>query len=267
MARDLGGEREALRYDSAPVRRRAILEAVGDDGFASVTELSRVLGVSDMTVRRDLRKLEQQGQVRVVHGGVSLLNGAGHSPAFAGRTGLQANGKKAIARAAASRVQGSGAVAIDAGTTTYAAMQALPNDFSGTIVTHSIPVMHLLLSRGATRAVGLGGELLPASQAFVGPRTVEAIAGLKVQTLLLGAAAADERGLYVATDHERPTKLALMDIADEVILLADATKFSASAHVLLCGWDRVTSVVTDVPLSPQMASTLAERGVAVLVAE
>ncbi len=61
----------ALRYDSAPDRRRTILSAVGEAGFVSVTELTRRLGVSDMTVRRDLRKLAHQGKVRIVHGGVS----------------------------------------------------------------------------------------------------------------------------------------------------------------------------------------------------
>lgn len=235
----------ALRYDSAPHRRQAILDAVGDEGFVSVTALSKVLGVSDMTVRRDLRKLEKQGRVRVVHGGVSPLSGSGHSRAFSGRAELQAASKRAIGRVAASQVPPGGTVAIDAGTTTYAAMQALPSDFSGTVVTHSIPVMQLLLSRATTRAVGLGGELLSESQAFVGSRTVAATEGLKVSTFFLGAAAVDANGVYVATDNERPTKLALMDIADDVTLLIDSTKFTSNAPVLLCGWERISALITD----------------------
>lgn len=239
------GDSASLRYDSAPQRRRTILSAVGDAGFVSVTELTRRLGVSDMTVRRDLRKLAHQGKVRIVHGGVSALTTSPHSPAFTGRAEEHAAGKRAIGEAVARELSMRATIAVDAGTTTYAVVQALPDDFRGTVVTHSIPVMQLMLTRGLGRVVGLGGELLAESQAFVGPRTVEATAGLRVQTLFLGAAAADDRGIYVSTDNERPTKLALMSIADRVVLLIDSSKFLASAPVHLCGWDDIAAVVTD----------------------
>ncbi len=257
----------ALRYDSAPARRRRILGAVEDAGFVSVTDLTRRLGVSDMTVRRDLRKLQEQGRVRVVHGGVSTLSGPRHSPAFASRAELEADGKLRIGQAAAREIGRRATVGVDAGTTTYAAIQALPEGFRGSVVTHSIPVMQLLLARGGVRVVGLGGELLTESQAFVGPRTVEATSGLRLQRLLLGAAAADVHGLYVSSDNERPTKRALMAIADEVVLLADATKFAASAPVLLCGWDDVDRVVTDAPLPNDVSRALEAAGVSVQIAE
>ena len=145
-------------------------------------------------------------------------------------------------------------------------VQALPDSFRGTVVTHSIPVMQLMLTRGLGRVVGLGGELLPESQAFVGPRTVEAVAGLRVQTLFLGAAAADERGIYVSTDNERPTKLALMSIADRVVLLIDSSKFLASAAVHLCGWADVSAVVTDAPPPDDILQRLPRLGEIIHVA-
>jgi DeoR family transcriptional regulator, fructose operon transcriptional repressor len=259
-------ERVALRYDSAPARRRAILDEVERAGFVSVTDLTRMLGVSDMTVRRDLRKLQHQGRVRVVHGGVSALAGPVFSPAFAGRAGLEANAKRRIGQAAIGLIPDGATVAVDAGTTAFSAVQALPESFHGSVVTHSIPVMQLLLSRGAVRVVGLGGELLSSSQAFVGPRTVEATKDLRAQTLLLGCAAVDANGLYVASDNERPTKLALMDIADQVVLLADSTKFRASAPVRLCGWERVSSVVTNSTLSDDLQRRLDELRVTVHIA-
>jgi DeoR family transcriptional regulator, fructose operon transcriptional repressor len=237
----------ALRYDTAPERRRTILERVEGTGFVSVTELTRRLGVSDMTVRRDLRKLADEGRVRIVHGGVSAVRRHLHSAAFTGRAEEHSDAKQAIGALAVAALSPTATVAIDAGTTTYAAMQALPEDFRGTVVTHSVPVMQLALARGLTRLVGLGGELLPDSQAFVGPRTVESTKGLRVDTLLLGAAAADEHGIYVSTDNERPTKLALMAIAQRTVLLVDASKFTASAPVLLCDWSAVSGVISDAP--------------------
>ncbi|MEO5743918.1 MAG: DeoR/GlpR family DNA-binding transcription regulator [Terracoccus sp.] len=258
--------REAMRYDTAPGRRQLIMERLRETGFVSVTSLTHDLGVSDMTVRRDLRKLEQRGEVRVVHGGVSALHGPLHSPAFVSRASMDAAAKKAIATTARALVEDTDTIAIDAGTTAYALAQVLPHHFDGTIVTHSIPVIQLMLSRGQGRVVGLGGELLHESQAFAGQMTVDAAHGLRVQTLFLGAAAVDERGVYVATDNERPTKLALIDIADQVVLLADHTKFTTSAPVLLCPHERITTLVTDAEPTPAAAKHLLSTGTRIIVA-
>lgn len=257
---------EAMRYDSAPERRRVIMERLRETGFVSVATLTRDLGVSDMTVRRDLRKLEKQGSVRVVHGGVSALQGPMHNPAFVSRSRMDEAAKKAIAEAALGLVADTDTIAIDAGTTTYALAQALPHDFEGTVVTHSVPVIQLLLNRGHGKVVGLGGELLHESQAFTGQMTVDAARGLRVSTLFLGAAAVDERGVYVATDKERPTKLALVDVADQVVLLADHTKFAISAPVLLCPHDRITTLVTDAEPEPAAAEHLRSTGTRIIVA-
>ena len=115
------------------------------------------------------------------------------------------------------------------------------------MVTHSVPVMQLLLSRGLGRVVGLGGGAATGEPGVRRTPHRRSVAGLRVQTLLLGAAAADDQGIYVATDNERPTKLALMAIADRVVLLVDTSKFVASAPVHLCGWDDISAVVTDAP--------------------
>lgn len=250
-----------MRYDSAPARRRSILDALRVSGFVSVADLTRDLGVSDMTIRRDLRKLEQSGEVRVVRGGVSVPHGPLHAPAFVSRAGVAAEAKRRIAEAAVGLIGPADSIAIDAGTTTYALAEALPDDFLGSVVTHSVPVIQLMLNRGSGRVVGLGGDVLPESQAFVGPMTVDAAAGLRVRTLFLGAAAVDDRGVYVATDIERPTKQALIDIADQVVLLADHTKFTTSAPVLLCPWNRVATVVTDQPPSRSISDQLTRTGV------
>ncbi|MBM6404878.1 DeoR/GlpR transcriptional regulator [Phycicoccus sp. CSK15P-2] len=254
----------AMRYTSAPHRRAWIVDRLRETGFISVASLTSDLGVSDMTVRRDLRKLEDRGEVRVVHGGVSLRHGPLHDPAFAGRSGLQADAKDAIAREASRLVSHTDILAVDAGTTAYAVARALPSDFAGTVVTHSVPVIQLLLRRDRVRVVGLGGELLHESQAFAGQMAVDAIRSLRVGTLFLGAAAVDERGVYVATDNERPTKLALIDIADRVVLLADRTKFTAAAPVLLCPLDRIDLLVTDEPLPADARDPLRDASIPVL---
>lgn len=233
----------------------------------AVTDLAQELGVSDMTIRRDLRKLADEGEVRIVRGGVSLPHGSLRVSSFVRRADRNAAAKRQIAAAALRLVEPNDAIAVDAGTTAYALMEMLPDTFGGAVVSHSVPVIEFALAHGRSRVIGLGGDLLLESRAFVGPMTVDAAARVRVRTFFAGAAAVDERGVYVSADAERPTKLALMGIADEVVLLVDHTKFSRSAPVLLCDLDALGAVVTDRAPSPAIGEELDRRGVALHIAD
>lgn len=255
----------AMRYDGAPARRRRILETLSADGFLSVREIAAELGVSDMTVRRDLKRLETAGEVRVVHGGASLPHGTLRTPDFVARASHSSDFKQRIAQAAINLVHSGDTVAIDAGTTSYAVATALPETLPGCLVTHSVPVVQLMLGRPHSRVVVLGGDLLVDSQAFVGPISVQATESLRARTFFLGAGAVDPGGVYVDADLERPTKLALMSAADRIVLLADSTKFARSAPVRLCGWERIDTFITDTEPTGPMSPPL--RGVELIIAE
>lgn len=255
---------ETLRYDQAPGRREMILSRLRGAGFLSVTALAEELGVSDMTIRRDLRRLAEDGEVRIVHGGVSLPHATLRTSEFVSRSRANADAKRTIAHRAVELVQPTDTIALDAGTTAYDVVHELPDAFAGCVVTHSVPVLQALLGRPQPRVVGLGGDLLRSSQAFVGPLTAEVASRLRVRVFFLGATAVDERGVYVEADIERPTKLALMDAADEVVLLADHAKFGQTAPVRLCPLDRLTRIITDRPPPARARRALAAAGVDVI---
>lgn len=257
---------KAMRYESARERRELILEALRSSGFLAVADLTREFGVSDMTVRRDLRKLAAVGEARVVRGGVSLPHGVFGPAGFSGRANAHADAKRRIATAARELVGVGDTIAVDAGTTAYELGAALPDGWSGCVVTHSVPLLQLMLDRSPARVVGLGGDLFADSQAFVGPMTVDAATRVRVRTFFLGAAAIDERGVYVAMDVERPTKQALMDIADEVVLLVDHGKFETSAPVRLCPLARLHAVVTDRPPGAAVSERLTAEGIRLVLA-
>jgi DeoR family fructose operon transcriptional repressor len=227
----------------------------------SVLDLSRELGVSGMTVRRDLQKLQEAGEVRAVHGGVALPEGTPQLPGYASRSSWEAEAKQLIGQLAATMVRPGDTIAVDAGTTGYELARALPENFSGCVVTNSVPVFQLLLSRPTIRVIGLGGDLYPSSQAFVGPTTAEAASRHRVRTFFLGAVAVDRRGVYVVTGLEMPAKQALTDIADQVVLLVDHSKFEAIAPVLLCPFERLHAVVTDREPPQDVADELAMANV------
>jgi DeoR family fructose operon transcriptional repressor len=255
-----------LRYEAAPQRRRWIIDELQVSGFLSIPKVAEQLGVSEMTVRRDLRRLQETGDVVMVHGGVRLPHAHLRSTEFVTRANSQSAAKARIARHAAAALGLEEVIALDAGTTTYPMVHALPPQFAGAIITPSVPVIHALLDRQQVRVVGLGGDLHAPSQAFVGPLAVEAAQKLRVRTTFIAAAAVDSRGIYVEADVERPTKLALMDIADEVVLLADHTKFERSAPILLCPLNRVSRLVTDSRPPQALVSALELRHVKLEIA-
>jgi len=234
-----------MRYGQATGRRDQILNRVQRAGFCSVTELAQELGVSDMTIRRDVRRLEVDGEVRLVHGGISLTHATLRTSEFTARAGMSAEAKNRIAVAAVAHLRHGDVVGIDAGTTAFAVATHLPERFVGYVVTHSVPVMQHLLNVPAVRMTGLGGELHTPSQAFAGTSTVEQARRLRLSTFFLGVAAADAEGVYVEAEIERDTKNTLVDVASNVVLVVDHRKFEKSAPVRLCGFDRIQQLVTD----------------------
>lgn len=252
------------RAPDGVARREAIMRGLQASGFLSVTHLTHELGVSDMTVRRDLKRLAETGQVRVVHGGASLPHGTLRTADFTSRGERELRAKRRIAQLALGLVDAGTTIAIDAGTTPFELAAALPDTFAGTVITHSVPVLQHMLHVPAARVIGLGGELLAESQALVGALTVEALAGLHAEILFLGAAAVSRRGLFIATDVERYTKQSLMAAADRVVLLVDHTKFSAAAPVRLALLDQVDVLVTDAPLKPALRRVFEQARVTVV---
>lgn len=231
--------------DVLSVRQRKIIEVLNTAGFISVRDLAAALGVSEMTTRRDLRSLSANGHARLVHGGATLTHGTLRTQGFVARAAVGRSAKAAIAAAAAGQTARGSTIAIDAGTTAFALTEHLTEMAPKVVITNSIPIIQLSLSRDDYSLVVLGGEVEPESQALVGPLSVQNAEELKADTLFLGAAAIDAGGIYVRTGVERPTKLALMSSAKRVVLLADSGKFSTSAPVRLCGLEHVDVLVTD----------------------
>lgn len=254
------------RYHNAPDRQEWIARALRTIGYLSIGEISREFGISAMTVRRDLQQLERAGIVRPVYGGVCLastkLTNRNHF------NGGEATAEERIGRCAATLAGAGDAIAIDAGRLGHEVARALPDDFHGTVVTHSISVIQLLASRARPpRVVGLGGEVMPDLLAFLGATTVEAIAGVRVRTLFLTADAVDNRGAYAHSDLEAAVKRALIGIADRIVLLAGHECFADSAPLLLGPLGQFDTVVTDRPPPRGGEPALRQVGVRTLVAQ
>jgi DeoR family transcriptional regulator of aga operon len=254
------------RNEGAGERRMWITAAVRSAGFIAIADIARQLGVSTMTVRRDLHVLEAAGQVRLVHGGATLALSELCGRVFPDDGDAAARAR--VAGRAAELVGPTDTIAVDAGPTAYALARALPDGFRGSVITHSMPVLHLLDERRPPpRTVALGGELLADRHAFVGPSAEAAVAQLRARTFFLSTAAVDARGTYSPSPAEASVQRRLMEIADEVVLVATHDVFTSSAPARVAPLERLTGVVTDRPLPQHVVAALRGADVVVHIVE
>lgn len=251
---------------SADDREAAILAEVQRSGFASISALSESLGVSDMTVRRDVRKLSGNGELRIVHGGVSLAHGTLKTATFASRAEQEAEAKHRIAIAALQLVGPDSTIAIDSGTTGFAVAAGLDRDFRGCVITHSVPTLQQMLNCPHATVIGLGGELFAEGQVLIGSSTTAAAEALSIDTFFLGANSIDERGVYLRGSRERPVKSALMGSAARVVLLVDGSKLTHTAPVRLTELSAISTMITTGPVPAKLEAACQQAGVEIILA-
>ncbi|MFC7486487.1 DeoR/GlpR family DNA-binding transcription regulator [Knoellia sp. CPCC 206453] len=250
----------------ASQRRAAILSMVQDSGAVRVSDLVEQLGVSDMTVRRDIERLDTDGLLERVHGGaLALLPRAADEPGFTAKSSLMTAAKHAIAVAAARLVDPGATIGISAGTTTYEFARAIRNIPHLTVVTNSVPVAQLLHDAGGNHVVVLTGGVRTPSDALVGPVAVSALQGLHVDRLFLGAHGIDRNaGLTTPNLVEAETNRALVRASRSVCVLADHSKVGIVGLSTFMALDEVDTLITD-PGTPARVRAILEESVDHLV--
>jgi DeoR family transcriptional regulator, aga operon transcriptional repressor len=258
-----------MRYRGADARRAAMLELINELGFCSITNLCDRLGVSRMTVRRDIQQLEQADLVRSTYGGVVPVSPQATGTHFELRLRHEAPAKRAIARAAVELIeeQPGGIVGIDAGTSALEVARRLHPTENCTVVTHSLPVMNELSQRPNIEVIGVGGVLHPETQAFAGPTTITALQRIRLTTLILTTSALRDGVMYCGNAFDADTKREMMRIADQVVLIADSSKFSKIAPFEIAELSQVTTVITDSGTTAAERDALTAAATHLIVAE
>lgn len=254
-----------LRYDSAQERRERILDLVREKNYYAVIDLGREFGVSEMTVRRDVAKLAEQGLVRVVHGGVSAVTDLFAPIEFRFRSHQHTAAKRAIADYALTLLQQDSVVGLDAGTTVLEVARRLPRDRNLTIVTHSVPVIGMVVHRQGLELIGVGGVFLPRVQAFVGSLALQSLSQLRIQTFMMGAAAIRNRSFLGTNSFDAEVKQAMIKAADTIVVLADSSKFEYSTLMTVAQFSQVNVIVTDDQISDRARTEVEEAGIKLVV--
>jgi DeoR family transcriptional regulator, fructose operon transcriptional repressor len=232
----------------AEERHQAIAELVASRGRVAVTELASHFDVTTETVRRDLSQLEKLKLLRRVHGGaVSTRSVTMLEAQLPDRDQVNAEQKERIGRAAIALLpEGGGTLLVDAGSTTARLAAHLPTSEQWTVITHAVPIAAMLAPLPHIELHLLPGRVRAATQAAVGHSTVEAIGRLRADVAFLGTNGISVRhGLSTPDPEEAATKRALVSGAEQVVVLADATKVGQERTVRFADLDDVDVLVTD----------------------
>jgi DeoR/GlpR family transcriptional regulator of sugar metabolism len=241
------------------------MDLISRQGFATLEELARVLAVSESTVRRDLEVLDLAGSVKRTHGGAVYAGEVRSMPPFDERTGTAAAEKRAIGQAAAALLQDGDTVLLDGGTTTLEVARALVGR-RVQVVTNSLPIAQLLASSQLTDLILIGGYVYPRTGVALGPLAIAAMQSIRVRTAILGAGGIVREGIYNSNLLLVETERQMMACGQEVMIVADHTKFGRLALARLCGLEEVHSIVVDSGLEDDHRAMLESAELAIHVA-
>lgn len=211
-------------------RKQHLLDVLHRDGQIVAKALSATLGLSEDTIRRDLRELAAEGLLQRVHGGALPASRA--TADFAGRQQLVPDEKAAIGRAAARMVAPGQVVFVDGGTTAVQLVRAFDPRLRATVVTHSPSVAVELVAHAGVEVLLIGGRLFKHSVVAVGAAAAEAIGRIRADIYFMGVTGVHaEAGLSTGDGEEAAIKRALVAHAAETVVLASSEKLGvASAY-------------------------------------
>lgn len=248
-------------------RRKRVLQIIKENGSAAVTDLSSLMNVSTMTIRRDIAHLASQGLVVKTHGGAVWPTGSTASePRYEAKAEVNVREKQRIGVAAAEMVRDGETVLLDSGSTTYQIARSLRGKRGLTVVTNDLVIASDLSKSASISLLLVGGSVRPGIFSTVGPYAEEMLRQLSVDKAFLAADAVNlEKGILNSNPEEVPVKRLMVRAGRETILVVDHSKFDKLGLSFVCDIEDVDMIITDSGVHPEIAAELRERGLAVKI--
>lgn len=251
----------------AELRRLRIAEYVRqhESGIVTIAELSQLVAVSDMTIRRDLELLEHQSILRRVHGGAVAIQQANGEKSFKYRTTRADPQKQIIGWLAAQLVSDGDRIILDAGTTTLQVAYNLTCKERLTVITNNIPVANELAQCANIVVILLGGIVKHNESCTVGNMVRQSLSLLSADKYFLSATNFSIRMGAMETDMaETEVKQAMLRSANETILVVDSSKFDISALIQVAPLKQITRIVSDDGLPVEAIRLIEAEGLEVI---
>jgi DeoR/GlpR family transcriptional regulator of sugar metabolism len=243
-------------------RRQAILDRLARDGKVVAARLVEEFGVSEDTIRRDLRELAAQGLVQRVHGGA--LPPAPQPGSFTRRRETHTEEKAAVAQAAVDVLRDARVIVVDGSTTNLELARRLPADRTSTVLTNSPPIGAALADHPAVEVVMIGGRLDKRAQVTVGATAIDFLRSVRADACVLGVCALHpEAGLSTDDLEESHVKRAMVEASADVIALATSDKLRAASAYLVAPVTELTHVVAEAAAPDELLDPYRAIGVTV----
>jgi DeoR family transcriptional regulator of aga operon len=252
-------------------RRERILSLLREQGSVQVDELSTRFHVSTQTIRQDLNFLEKLGTAARSYGGAVLRDGQqapAPEAALETKRGLNSAEKLSIGKLAASLIQSGESIILDSGTTTLQIANQIPSGLDITVVTNDLAIANELAGREGLQLLMLGGALRRKNMSLFGTQAERAVQELSVDKLFLGVDGFDmHKGVTTHFEAEAILNRMMCDAAREIIVVTDSSKFGKVCLHKIIEPGRISKLITDARVSPEVLEELTKLDVEVLRAE
>ena len=233
------------------VERERLIEELLDNGYTGIIELSRRIGVSEATIRRDLLSLEEAGKIKRVHGGAVKLKNSKTEPLFKEKAALNFKEKESIARLALSLIEDHDTIYLDGGSTIQILAKQLSTRKNLTIVTNSL-IAAVELVETEHRLIIVGGEFRRLSRSIVGSLTGKILNAVNIRKAFLGTIGFSvSKGMTTTDPNEAYTKELVMKNSEKVFVLADNSKIGHDSFAVSGDLSNIDSLLTDRPIKDE----------------
>ncbi|MCR4425453.1 MAG: DeoR/GlpR family DNA-binding transcription regulator [Firmicutes bacterium] len=250
----------------AEERKDKILSILEKQLKVTVPELSRIFGVSEVTIRKDLKTLENAGTLKRTHGGAISIHGTRFELSTREKVVKNHEQKARIGKYAASLVTEGDSVILDSGTTTLEIARNLSDKKNVTVVVNDLNIASALEPVHGVDVIVLGGTLRKGVASLVGPITEDALGRFYVDKLFLATNGIDvDRGVTTPDVIHAETKRKMTHVARQVIVVADSTKIGKASFVSVAPLSRVDMIITDDGARAESIREFEDRGVRVVI--
>lgn len=247
-------------------RHKYILDKLAEKGYVNVVELCKELDVSGVTIRKDLKLLEDKALLFRSHGGASINNPYTNDKPVNEKEKLRSEEKNNIGLAAAALIAPNDAIIIASGTSVLALAKNIHPKGHLTVITGALNVALELIRIPDVEVIQLGGQLRTSSSSVTGPYAEKILEDFSCSKLFLGVDGIDlEFGLTTSNIMEAHLNQKMIATVQKIIVLADSTKFGKRGFGRICGLEDVDEVITDTGISPHLVKAMEDMGIKVTI--
>jgi len=248
-------------------RHKYILSALQKEGFVRVIDIAKKLDVTTVTVRKDLKLLEEKGLLYRTHGSASPVNQHVGDRNVKEKEKIRMKEKQLIGVFAARLLEEDDSIVINSGSTICAFAEQIVPKGRLMVVTSSIRATSILGELDGVNVLQLGGNYKRSSMSVIGNYTLSFLQNITCSKLFLGVDGVDlDFGVTTSNIEEAELNRAMIDIALKTIVLCDSSKFGRKGFGKICGLDKVDVIITDEGISASMKKLIEEQGVEVVIA-